>query len=94
MRYLFQVIYNSNPAMSPLKKDVIAKSSEYNAQYKGWKTVPTLKELKDEELKEAETNQRQSRIKRKQKPMVSSLSHTQSFQLLYTFSKFLYIFKV
>ena len=65
-----QVIYNSNPAMSPLKKDVIAKSSEYNAQYKGWKTVPTLKELKDEELKEAETNQRQSRIKRKQKPMI------------------------
>ena len=56
--------------MSPSKKDVVAKSSEYNAQYKGWKSVPSLKELKEEELKEATTNQRQSRSKQKQKQKV------------------------
>ncbi|XP_052106918.1 nuclear protein MDM1-like isoform X2 [Mytilus californianus] len=65
-----QVVYNSNPAMSPSKRDVVAKSSEYNAQYKGWKTVPSLTELKKEELKEAETNQRQSRSKGRQKKKI------------------------
>lgn len=65
-----KVVYNNNPALSPSKKDVVAKSSEYNAQYKGWQTVPSLRELKEEEMKEADTNQRQSRGKRKQKPKI------------------------
>ncbi|XP_063437267.1 nuclear protein MDM1-like isoform X1 [Mytilus trossulus] len=70
-----QVVYNNNPAMSPSKRDVVAKSSEYNAQYKGWKTVPSFSfnELKrEEELKEADTNQnqRQSRSKRRPKKKI------------------------
>lgn len=69
------MVYNNNSAMSPSKRDVVAKSSEYNAQYKGWKTVPSFNELKkEEELKEADTNQnqRQSRSKRRPKKKVDT----------------------
>ena len=56
--------------MSPSKKDVVAKTSEYNAQYKGWQAGPSYRELQKEELREAETNQRQGRSKRKPKQRV------------------------
>lgn len=41
---MFQIVYNSNPQLSPPKKDVIPKVTEYQKQFKPFKLVPVPKE--------------------------------------------------
>lgn len=32
-----QIVYNSNPAVAPFRKDVVPKKSEYDVQFQNWK---------------------------------------------------------
>lgn len=41
-------MYNSNPQLSPPKKSVIPKVTEYQKQYKAYKLVPVPKDDMDE----------------------------------------------
>ncbi|OWF51431.1 nuclear protein MDM1-like isoform X2 [Mizuhopecten yessoensis] len=56
-----QIVYNSNPAVAPFRKDVIPKKSEYDVQFQNWK----LNECEDKPVQAAgKSSKKRSKVKR------------------------------
>ncbi|XP_060067868.1 nuclear protein MDM1-like [Ylistrum balloti] len=56
-----QIVYNSNPAVAPFRKDVVPKKSEYDVQFQNWK----LSEVEDKPVQAAgKPSKKRSKVKR------------------------------